>query len=58
MSKPSEEAWKYAMHILAWLNFRANKDRGKLFSSDGNMEPLACVDSPLDVDLHDGRARA
>ena len=56
MSKPSEEAWKYAMHVLAWL--RAHKNRGKLFSSDGNREPIACVDASLDVDLHDGRVRA
>ena len=56
MSKPSEEAWKYSMHVLAWL--RAHKNRGKLFSSDGNREPIACVDASLDVDLHDGRVRA
>ena len=56
MSRPSEEACKFDMHLLAWL--RDNKDRGKLFSSDGNKEPLACVDASLDVDLYDGRVRA
>lgn len=56
MSKPSEQAWSYAMHVLAWL--RDNRNRGIVFKSDGDAEPMATVDASLDIDLHDGRTRA
>ena len=56
MSKPTEKAWSYAMHMLAWM--RENKDRGILFSSDNDCTPMATVDASLEVDLHDGRTRA
>ena len=56
MSRPSEKAWKFAMHMLAWLC--AEKDRGIVFSSDRDVTPMATVDASLDPDLRDGKVRA
>ncbi len=56
MSRPSEKAWKFAMHMLAWLC--AEKDRGIVFSSDRDVTLMATVDASLDPDLRDGKVRA
>ena len=56
MSKPSEEAWSYAMHTLAWL--RGVADEGLKFRGDDPMPMHAFVDASLEIDIGDGRVRA
>lgn len=56
MSRPTEKAWSYAMHGLAWL--RDHKNEGIVFRSDQEIQPMAFVDAALEIDLHDGRVRA
>ena len=56
MSRPSEQAWNYAMHCLAWL--RSVKDTGFQFRSDDALGLHAFVDSSLEVDIADGKVRA
>ena len=43
MSKPTEEAWKVAMHLIAY-QYR-NKSQGIQFHSDGNTAPIVMADA-------------
>lgn len=57
MARPSEEAWKCCMQIIAWL--RDNKHIGVKFSSDNNEHGLvATSDASNKIDPHDKKCQA
>ena len=53
MSKPTEEAWKHAMHLIAWMY--QHKSEGIEFRSDGNSVPLFMSDASNKGDPHDSK---
>ena len=54
MSRPTEAAWKAAIHLLAWLD--SQKHRGIRFSSDGNKVPAVTCDASDNRDPKDSKA--
>ena len=56
MSRPSEQAWDAALHMLKWL--RQNKDKGICFKSGENDIPIAFSDASNVEDPIDGLVQA
>ena len=52
MSAPTREAWRAAMHMMAYM--RINKDKGIKFTSAGNEEPIIFSDAAFNPDPADG----
>jgi len=55
MAKPSMKAWKYLMHMIAYMH--TNKMKGIKFSSRGNQNPIAFSDASNKADPTDGRSQ-
>jgi hypothetical protein len=53
MSKPTEEAWGAAMHLIAWMY--QNKSTGLTFRSDGNAIPFLMSDATNKGDPKDSK---
>jgi hypothetical protein len=53
MSKPTEEAWEVAMHLIAWMY--QNKSEGITFRSDGNHIPFLMSDATNKGDPKDSK---
>ena len=56
MSRPTKKAWDAGIHMVKWL--RQNRDRGIIFRSSGNFEPIAFSDASDKSDPADGLAQA
>lgn len=56
MSRPNEKAWKAALHMVKWLYQERN--RGIVYSSLGNKQPIAYTDASNDSDPADGKVQA
>ena len=56
MSRPSEQAWDAAIHMVKYL--RDNKDKGLMFRSDQNDVPIAFSDASNVDDPIDGLVQA
>jgi len=52
MSSPTEEAWREAMNMIAWM--RSQKARGILYTSEGNRQPIIFSDAAFNPDPADG----
>ena len=52
LSRPSDKAWKAAMHMLQWVS--QHPTRGIMFRSDGNKTPICNVDASNKQDWKDG----
>ena len=52
MAKPTDEAWKAAMYMIAWM--RSQRKRGIKFNSDGNLAPVIFCDAAFNPDPADG----
>lgn len=55
MSCPSWKAWHYAIGVLAYQY--SVRERGIVFSSDGNPEPLLLADASFKIDPHTGKTQ-
>ena len=55
MARPTKKAWTYLMHIIAYMN--VNKNIGLVFSSNGNMTPIAYSDASNKADPTTGRSQ-
>ena len=55
MARPTKKAWGYLMHIIAYMN--ANKNVGLVFSSKGNMAPIAYSDASNKADPTTGKSQ-
>jgi len=55
MSKPTELAWKCAVHTLKYLHGQSH--RGVQFRSDGNKEPICYYDASNKADPSDGKSQ-
>ena len=56
MSRPDEKCWKAALHMVQWLH--QQRERGLIFKSTGNNQPIAYSDASNESDPSDGKAQA
>ena len=53
MSRPTEQSWEAAMHLIAWMH--QHRHEGISFHSNGNIEPFFMSDASNKPDLMDSK---